>query len=199
MSETKNITDEVEPVEAAEPLSRLQRASDKAYQAAHDAERDPQEVHSGATVQERRDMAADLDELRLDEFWATNESGVRQPGETAEQFRDGAEQETAAETDPGADPDDAESEAEKADPEPDIGVLCSPESGLSGAESRPLREWDLLPPYLRRETETDLVPIQPGTADFAFAHGWSPDGGRHGLFALGKGLIIDGPEREPGA
>lgn len=28
-------------------------------------------------------------------------------------------------------------------------------------------------------------------ADEAFARGWSPDGGRHGLFALGQGVIID--------
>ena len=54
----------------------------------------------------------------------------------------------------------------------------------------------------RRETGTDVVLLQPGTADYAFATGCSPDGGRHGLFALGRGLTIDGPEadqREPGA
>jgi hypothetical protein len=36
-----------------------------------------------------------------------------------------------------------------------------------------------------------LPGLEPGTADEAFARGWSPDGGARGLFALGEGVIID--------
>jgi hypothetical protein len=45
---------------------------------------------------------------------------------------------------------------------------CDPDVGLSGSES-------------------------PRTADAALSPGWSPDGGRHGLFALGDRQIIDRP------
>jgi len=42
-----------------------------------------------------------------------------------------------------------------------------------------------------------LAGLEPGTADEAVARGWSPDGGRHGLFALGQGVIIDdGPAEQ---
>jgi hypothetical protein len=41
-----------------------------------------------------------------------------------------------------------------------------------------------------------LAELEPGTADEPFAQGWSLDGGRHGLFTLGSGRIIDGPDRE---
>ena len=78
--------------------------------------------------------------------------------------------EQEAETDPEADSGaEAEPEADKpvvfvregfvlhpeADSKPEIGWLCLPEGGLSGAESRPLGEWDLLHPGrdLERELE----------------------------------------------
>src|SRR6266705_4329707 len=75
-----HVTDQLEPQETAELLTVLERGYQRSYEAARRAWRTP-EHHS------RLQLAHELDQLSLDEHWATFERGVRQPGEPAGQFR----------------------------------------------------------------------------------------------------------------
>jgi hypothetical protein len=72
------IVDELEPAEAAELLSRLERGQQAAWRAAH------REAEPGRP---RAALAEDLNRLSVDEITATAESGVRQPGESIDQFQ----------------------------------------------------------------------------------------------------------------
>ena len=89
-----NVTDQLEPQEAAELLTVLERGYQRSREAARRAWRTP-EHHS------RLQLAGELNELSLDEHWATFERGVRQPGEPAGQFRARAYRELDREAETG--------------------------------------------------------------------------------------------------
>jgi hypothetical protein len=73
------ITAGLTPVEAAELLGRLERGHQKAYQVAREFWRTPE-------WKTRKAMSEELDVQSVDALWAIYGSGIRQPGETLEEF-----------------------------------------------------------------------------------------------------------------
>jgi hypothetical protein len=74
-----DITAGLTPVEAAELLGRLERGHQKAYQVAREFWRTPE-------WKTRKAMSEELDAQSVDALWAIYGSGIRQPGETLEEF-----------------------------------------------------------------------------------------------------------------
>ncbi len=86
------VVKDLDPAEAAHLIDQLERG----YQAAYAAAR---EAHGTPGHQARADLAADLDQLALDEHHATYALGMRQPGETIPRFLHRAQAEADAQAD----------------------------------------------------------------------------------------------------
>src|SRR5690242_730662 len=80
-AQTLEILAAIEPHEAAQLLGRLERGHHVAYRVSRAAWRTP--AWRGAKA-----MSEELDKLSVDAMWGTFMNGMRQPGETVEQFTD---------------------------------------------------------------------------------------------------------------
>jgi hypothetical protein len=80
-TQTLEILAAIEPHEAAQLLARPERWHQAAYRASREAWRTP-------AWRAARAMSEDLDKLSVEAMWGTFMNGMRQPGETMEQFTD---------------------------------------------------------------------------------------------------------------
>jgi hypothetical protein len=185
-----NITTGMTPAEAATLLEKLDQGQQAAWLATHQAP-----WHS-AEHQARFGTAAEVDGVFRDLMWETLETGMRRPGEPAEEFADRAAAQakpaaarkagTGTAARPGIQPADAETAPDHAghstdditgrlmDPSTPEGQACVRAfSDSAAAEVRELREREPLP-------EPDRTPGAAHPDPFLAARGWHVS--QHGLY-----------------